>query len=121
MVSKVKPGSVALERMGVYRAFANLGGIGKSYAAKLALAAFVGIMIPLATFIVFLLVARADLALMYPALAALVLACFVGFLGTLWMLRELLLPIDLTAEALRDYIDSRKLPDLPIEFGDRAG
>ena len=121
MVSKVKPGREALERMGVYRTFANLGGVGKSYVAKLALAAFVGILIPLATFIVYLLVSRADWALMYPALAALVLACFLGFLGTLWMLRELLLPIDLTAEALRNYIDSRKLPDLPIEFDDRAG
>jgi diguanylate cyclase (GGDEF)-like protein len=121
MVSKIKPGREALDRMGVYRAFASLGPVGQSYAAKFALAAFVGVLIPLATFIVYLLFARADWEVMYPALAALVLACFVGFLGTLWMLRELLLPIDLTAEALRSYIDSRKLPDLPIEFGDRAG
>lgn len=121
MVSKVKPGREALERMGVYRTFASLGAVGRSYAAKFALAAFVGILIPLATFIVYLMVARADWAIMYPALAALVLACFAGFLGTLWVLRELLMPIDLTAEALRDYIDSRKLPDLPTEFTDRAG
>ena len=58
---------------------------------------------------------------MYPVIAALLLACFAGFLGTLWMLRELLVPIDLTAEALRSYIDSRKLPDLPVHFPDRAG
>ena len=121
MVSKIKPGREALERMGVYRTFASLGPVGRSYAAKFALAAFVGVLIPLATFIVYLLLSRADWEVMYPALAALVLACFVGFLGTLWMLRELLIPIDLTGEALRDYIDSRKLPDLPIEFGDRAG
>jgi diguanylate cyclase (GGDEF)-like protein len=50
-----------------------------------------------------------------------VLACFAGFLGTMWILRELLVPIDLTAEALRNYIDSRKLPDLPVHFPDRAG
>ena len=121
MVSKVQPGREALARMGIYRAIADLGLLKESYAGKFALAAFVGILIPLATFIVFLLLARTDWEVMYPALAALVLACFAGFLGTLWMVRELLQPIDLTAEALRDYIDRRKLPDLPIHFTDRAG
>src|SRR5258706_6783549 len=121
MVSKVKPGEAALERMKIYRMLARLGPVRDSYAGKFALAAFVGGMIPLVLFIVYLLVARADLETMYPILAALVLACFMGFLGTLWLLRELLVPIDLTAEALRDYIDSRKLPDLPIHYPDRAG
>src|SRR5687768_1681806 len=121
MVSKVQPGREALARMGIYRGITDLGLLKESYAGKFALAAFIGILIPLATFIVFLLLARTDWEVMYPALAALVLACFAGFLGTLWMVRELLLPIDLTAQALRDYIDSRKLPDLPIHFTDRAG
>ena len=121
MVSKVQPGREALARMGIYRGIGDLGLLKESYAGKFALAAFIGILIPLATFIVFLLLARTDWEVMYPALAALVLACFAGFLGTLWMVRELLLPIDLTAQALRDYIDSRKLPDLPIQFTDRAG
>ncbi len=121
MVSKVQPGREALARMGIYRGIGDLGLLKESYAGKFALAAFVGILIPLATFIVFLLLSRTDWEVMYPALAALVLACFAGFLGTLWMVRELLLPIDLTAQALRDYIDSRKLPDLPIHFTDRAG
>ena len=121
MVSKVQPGREALARMGIYRTIHELGVLRTSYASKFALAAFVGILIPLATFIVYLLLSRADWEAMYPALAALVLACFAGFLGTLWMLRELLVPIDLTAEALRDYIDSRKVPDLPIHFSDRAG
>lgn len=121
MVSKIQPGREAVARMGIYSAIAKLGVLRESYAGKFALAAFVGILIPLATFILYLLLSRADWELMYPALAALVLACFAGFLGTLWILRELLLPIDLTAKALRDYIDSRKLPDLPIHFPDRAG
>jgi diguanylate cyclase (GGDEF)-like protein len=121
MVSKVQPGREALSRMPIYRTISELGVLRTSYAGKFALAAFVGILIPLATFIVYLLIARTDWDTMYPVLAALVLACFMGFLGTLWILRELLLPIDLTAEALRNYIDSRKLPDLPIHFVDRAG
>jgi diguanylate cyclase (GGDEF)-like protein len=121
MITKVQPGRAALERMGIYRMLADAAPIRTTYAGKFALAAFVGVMIPLAIFIVYLLLSRTDWNTMYPAIAALVLACFAGFLGTMWLLRELLVPIDLTAETLREYIDSRKLPDLPIHFPDRAG
>jgi diguanylate cyclase (GGDEF)-like protein len=121
MVTKIQPGRAALERMGIYRMLADAAPIRTTYAGKFALAAFVGVMIPLAIFIVYLLLSRTDWNTMYPAIAALVLACFAGFLGTMWLLRELLVPIDLTAETLREYIDSRKLPDLPIHFPDRAG
>ncbi len=121
MVTKIQPGRSAMQRMGVYRLLADVAPIRTSYAGKFALAAFVGVMIPLVIFIVYLLLSRTDWNTMYPAIAALVLACFMGFLGTMWMVRELLVPIDLTAETLREYIDSRKLPDLPIHFPDRAG
>jgi diguanylate cyclase (GGDEF)-like protein len=121
MVSKIQPGRVALDRMKIYSRLAQLGPIRTTYAGKFAIAAFVGVLMPLALFIAYLLFARADLAAMYPVLVAVILACFMGFLGTLWLLRELLVPIDLTAETLRTYIDSRKLPDLPVHFPDRAG
>jgi diguanylate cyclase (GGDEF)-like protein len=121
MVSKVQPGRALLERMAIYRLLAEIAPLRASYHGKFALAAFVGVLIPLAIFIVYLLVSRADLDKMYPAIAALVLASFMGFLGTLWLLRELLVPIDLTAETLRSYIESRKLPDLPVHFPDTAG
>ena len=121
MVSKVQPGEQVLDRMRNYKRMAGLGLLRDSYAGKFALAAFVGVAIPLATFTLWLLVSHSRWDEMYPALAALVLACFAGFLGTLWMLRELLVPIDLTAEALRAYIETRKLPDLPVHFPDRAG
>src|SRR5258706_12602129 len=101
MVSKVKPGEAALERMKIYRMLARLGPVRDSYAGKFALAAFVGGMIPLVLFIVYLLGARADLETMYPILAALGLACFMGFLGTLWLLGDRLVPTDLTAAPLR--------------------
>ena len=121
MVTKVQPGRAALERMGIYRLLADVAPVRTSYAGKFALAAFVGCMIPLFIFIAYLMIARTDWQAMYPVMAALVLACFAGFLGTMWLLRELLVPIDLTAETLRGYIDSRKVPDLPIHFPDRAG
>jgi len=121
MISKVQPGHASLDRMAIYRRLSELGPLSESYPGKFALAAFVGVLTPLAIFIVYLMASRTDLSSMYPAMAALVLACFAGFLGTMWVLRELLMPIELTAEALRDYIDSRKLPDLPVHFQDRAG
>ena len=120
-VTKVPPGRDALARMQIYRAMADFAIVRDTYAGKFALAAFVGILIPLAIFIVYLLLTRADLHALYPMIVALVLACFMGFLGTLLILRELLVPIDLTAESLRGYIDSRKVPDLPVHFPDRAG
>lgn len=121
MISMVPPGRKALERMALYRRLTGFGLVRASYASKFALAAIVGLLVPLATFILFLLLSRADWAAMFPALAALGLACFMGFLGTMWILRELLVPIDLTAEALRNYIERRDVPDLPLSFPDRAG
>lgn len=121
MATKAQTGGNALARMAVYRRLAAFGPLRDSYAGKFALAAFVGGLGPLVMFVVYLLLARQDWRDLYPIIAALVLACFAGFLGSLWLLRELLAPIDLTAEALRDYIDSRALPRLPVDFPDRAG
>lgn len=121
MPSNVPPGSTVIGRMGIYRRLVEIPALKGSYARKFAVAAFVSAQTPLAVFIVYLLVARADWGSMYPLLAALVLASVAGFLGTLWLLREILVPIDLTAEALRAYLESRKLPDLPVSFPDQAG
>jgi diguanylate cyclase (GGDEF)-like protein len=121
MPSKIPPGTSVIGRMEIYRRLMAIPALRGSYARKFAVAAFVSAQTPLAVFIVYLLVARAEWGSMYPLLAALVLASFAGFLGTLWLLREILVPIDLTAEALREYLESRKLPDLPVDFPDQAG
>ena len=121
MVSKVQPGEQVLDRVRIYRRMASVAFLSDSYAGKFALAAFVGVAIPLVMFTLWMLISHSRWEEMYPAIAALVLACFAGFLGTMWMLRELLVPVDLTAEALRAYIETRKLPDLPVHFPDRAG
>jgi diguanylate cyclase (GGDEF)-like protein len=121
MPSTIPPGSSVIGRMGIYRRLVAIPSLRDSYARKFVAAAFVSAQTPLAVFIVYLLVARTDVASMLPLLAALVLASVAGFLGTLWLLRELLVPIDLTAEALRAFLESRQLPDLPVEFPDQAG
>ena len=121
MPSKIPPGASVVGRMEIYRRLVEIPALKESYARKFAVAAFVSAQTPLVVFIVYLLVARADWASMYPLLAALVLASVAGYLGTLWLLREILVPIDLTAEALREYLESRKIPDLPVAFPDQAG
>lgn len=121
MVSKVSPGTTVLERIAVYRRFDRIARIRESYAGKFALAAFVGIFVPLAAFALWLMVERKDWLSIYPAIAALFLACFAGFLWMLWVLRELLAPVEVTAEALREFIDRRRVPDLPRGFPDSAG
>jgi diguanylate cyclase (GGDEF)-like protein len=121
MPSRIPPGSSVVGRMDIYRRLMTVPALQKSYARKFAVAAFVGTQVPLLVFIAYLLFARADWSAMFPLVAALVLACFAGFLGTLWVLREILVPIDLTAEALKAYLEERRLPDLPVEFPDQAG
>jgi diguanylate cyclase (GGDEF)-like protein len=121
MPSRIPPGSSVVGRMAIYRRLVGIPALEKSYARKFAVAAFAGTQVPLLVFIAYLLFARADWASMFPLVAALVLACFAGFLGTLWVLREILVPIDLTAEALRRYLEERRLPDLPVEYPDQAG
>ncbi len=121
MPSTIAPGKTVIGRMEIYRRLISIPLLRTSYARKFAAAAFIGAQMPLAVFIVYLLVARTDWAVMYPVLAALLLASVAGFLGTLWLLREILVPIDLTAEALRGYLESRRLPDLPVDFPDQAG
>lgn len=121
MPSRIAPGSTVVGRMAIYRRMLAIPFLRASYARKFAAAAFVSAQFPLVVFIAYLLLARADWAQMYPLLAALVLASVAGFLGTLWLLREILVPIDLTAEALRAYLESRRAPDLPMGFPDQAG
>ncbi|HEX4944192.1 MAG TPA: GGDEF domain-containing protein [Usitatibacteraceae bacterium] len=121
MPSKIPPGSTVIGRMKIYRRLVAIPTLRQSYARKFAAAAFVSAQTPLAVFIVYLMVARADWAEMFPLVAALLLASVAGFLGTIWLLREILVPIELTAEALRAYLESRALPDLPVDFPDQAG
>lgn len=121
MPSRIPPGASVVGRMTIYRRLSAIPALQHSYARKFVLAAFVGTQVPLLVFIAYLLFARADWMQMYPLVAALVLACFAGFLGTMWVLREILVPIDLTADALKRYLEERRLPDLPIEFPDQAG
>jgi len=120
MVSKVPPGATVLGRMAVYRLLARPRLLRGSLAAKLAVAAFAGVFLPIAAFSAWLAFHSGPIRA-YPALAMLLFAGIAGFLALLWVMRELLVPVELTARALRDYIERRRLPDLPEGFQDAAG
>lgn len=120
MVSKVQPGTTVLGRMAVYRLFARWAPVRRSLAAKLALAAFAGVFLPIVVFAAWLAFRSGPIAA-YPALAMLLFAGIAGYIALLWVIRELLVPVELTARALREYIERRRLPDLPTGFADAAG
>jgi diguanylate cyclase (GGDEF)-like protein len=121
MVDKFRDGQSVLGRLGIYRAFNRLPMLRASYVRKFAVAALIGMMVPVTSFVIYMMFSRKDILELYPIFAATLLASVVGYLGTLWLLRELLTPIDLTAEAMRGYLDGRNLPDLPSDFPDQAG
>jgi diguanylate cyclase (GGDEF)-like protein len=104
-----------------YRFLASLPSLARNYERKFAVAACIGTLGPVVFFAVYLFASYSDPRPLYPIIAALALACIVGLLGALWLIRELLAPIALTGKALRDYIETRRMPDLPIEFHDEAG
>ena len=120
MVSKVQPGTTVLGRMAVYRLFARFAPVRASLAAKFALAAFAGVFLPIAVFAAWVAFHSGPIGA-YSALVMLLFAGVAGFVALLWLIRELLVPVELTARALREYIDRRRLPDLPEGFPDAAG
>lgn len=121
MANEVPPRPAVPERLALYGLLTRIGPARASYTKKFAFSAFIGVFVPMAVFILYLMLGHADWTAMYPALAALLLASFAGFLWVVWAVRELLAPVDMTAEALREYIDRRKLPELPTDYVDRAG
>src|SRR5512137_1327265 len=108
-------------RLSVYRRLTNLPLIRHSYARKFAYAAIVGAQVPLLFFILYLLAGSPDPNNLNSLIVALAFACLAGFLGTLSLVREILVPIEITAEALQEFLHHRKLPSLPTHFQDAAG
>src|SRR5215216_6533233 len=105
----------------VYLLLSRLG-LPKSYQGKIMLVMFVGIHVPLVV-LVFYLLLSSQLTLR-PALQILVLLVCATLLGTaaaLYALNSLLAPMRLASASLKEYLDSQRLPDLPIGFADGAG
>jgi diguanylate cyclase (GGDEF)-like protein len=109
---------------GSLRAYALLSRLGfpKSYQGKILLVVFLGTHVPLLALVLYLLLSS-PLGLR-PALNILVLllvATLAGTVAALYALHGLLAPVRLVSSSLREYLDSKRIPDLPIRFTDEAG
>jgi diguanylate cyclase (GGDEF)-like protein len=107
------------------RAYALLSRLGfpKSYRGKIMLVTFLGTYVPLIALVLYLLLLSSPVGLR-PALhilALLLAATLVGTGATLYALNRLMAPVRLASSSLREYLDSQKLPELPIRFTDEAG
>jgi diguanylate cyclase (GGDEF)-like protein len=83
---------------------------------------FVGTHVPLVVLVFYLLLSSS--VTLRPALEILVLlvsATLVGTAAALYALNSLLAPVRLASTSLTEYLDSQRLPDLPIGFADDAG
>jgi diguanylate cyclase (GGDEF)-like protein len=97
-------------------------GFPKSYRGKILLVMFLGTHLPLIALVLYLLLSSP--VGMRPVLNILVLLLATTLAGTaaaFWALRGLLAPVRLAASSLREYLDSKRVPHLPIRFTDEAG
>ena len=108
---------------GTYALLSKLG-FPKSYQGKIVLVIFVGTHLPLIALVMYLLFSSSwggsgppDLGVV----ALLVGATLVGSAATLYALKGLLAPLRLASSSLREYLHSRRLPELPLGFTDEAG
>jgi diguanylate cyclase (GGDEF)-like protein len=105
----------------IYFLLSNLG-FPKSYLGKFLLVVFLGTQMPLVALVLYILLSspvaqRPVLGI----LALMLVATLAGTAAALWALHSLLAPVRLTSSSLREYLDSKRLPDLPIHLTDEAG
>jgi diguanylate cyclase (GGDEF)-like protein len=94
----------------------------KSYVGKVFLTAFCGTHLPLlALLIYFVRHRRFGLEGALRILSVTVPATLGGTAMTLWAMYSLSAPTALASRALRRYLDSGELPNLPVDYTDRAG
>ena len=97
-------------------------GFPRTYLGKVWLAAFVGNQVPMLAVLIHLVTdSSVSLMTVLRFLALVLMATLAGNVVTLWALRGLLAPVRLASSSLREYLDSKQLPDLPIGFSDEAG
>ena len=94
----------------------------KSYLGKVFLAAFLGTHVPLLALLAYLVrFRRFGIRASVRILSVTVPATLGGTAATLWAIHALSAPVGLASRALRRYLDSGELPDLPTGYADRAG
>ena len=94
----------------------------KSYLGKVFLAAFLGTHLPLLALLLYLVrFRRFGVRASLRILSITVPATMGGTAVTLWAMHALHAPVTLASKALRRYLDSNEIPELPAGYTDRAG
>jgi diguanylate cyclase (GGDEF)-like protein len=109
------------EELKIYASLSRIG-FPKSYQGKIILVVFLGTGVPLIALVLYLLLSSPiSLRPALHILALLLVATLIGTVVTLYAMYGLLAPIRLTSHSLREYLDSNRVPNLPIGFTDGAG
>jgi len=109
------------DQLRLYRALSRAP-FPKSYVGKVFFTAFLGTHVPLlALLFYFVSLRRFGLGSALRILSVTVPATVGGTALTLWAMYALSAPTALASRALRRYLDSGELPDLPVGYTDRAG
>ena len=94
----------------------------KSYLGKVFLTAFFGTHVPLLALLAYLVrFRRFGFGATLRILSVTVPATLGGTAMTLWAMHALYTPVTLASKALRRYLDSGEIPELPVGYTDRAG
>ncbi len=109
------------DELRLYRALSRAP-LPKSYVGKVFLTAFLGTHVPLLSLLAYLVrYRRFGLGATLRILSVTVPATLGGTAMTLWAMYALTAPVALASNALRRYLDSGQVPELPVGYTDRAG
>ena len=106
--------------MKLYHSLSKLNFLNKSYTGKFLFVAFLGIHIPLIGLILIIIFNKESFSSQMILLFTLVFTLIATGI-TLYIIKQLMLPINLATQALQEYKQNRKVPDLPMNYRDEAG
>ncbi|MFN6517392.1 MAG: putative bifunctional diguanylate cyclase/phosphodiesterase [Nostoc sp. CreGUA01] len=110
------------QKLFLYSSLAHFRLLQKSYTAKIMVVAFLGTHVPLLALIFNIVTSNSySWEIAVRVLLNALFATLAGTAATLFALHYLLAPVILTSAALQDYLQTKKLPQLPTEYGDEAG
>jgi signal transduction histidine kinase len=103
-----------------YKKLSQISFLSSSYVFKFLFVAFIGIHIPLIGLLFFVLYGSFSISPIIVFIFALIMTLLASAV-TLFILKQLVLPIEIASKALRSYRDEKQLPDLPMNYYDEAG
>jgi diguanylate cyclase (GGDEF)-like protein len=111
----------AADGLSTYALLARLG-FPKSYRGKILFVTFLGTQVPMVALVAYLVLSSpVDTGLALNILVLLLVTTLASTAAALWALHSLLAPVRLASSSLKEYLDSKRVPNLPLRFTDEAG